>query len=472
MYFYNEFNITDMIYFLEEIIMILKMKKKAAITKPDCPALDNISLETGKLLDAVSGLSSFDVQLRFLSSELSDCTQAMQDISQENLAIIEQTTASMNQVNHSVSTAAQTLCAVTQTAQLLAQKNSDSKLLLDEASELKDEVLKDSQDMRISITKLVDLTAEIDKVVENVQGIASQTNLLALNASIEAARAGEQGKGFAVVAEEVRKLADDTKLYLKNMQVFMAQIKDAASQSKASLAKSLSTTDAMGQKLEVVHSSVTDNISMLHSVVKEVDSINESIQDITKSTEEINSAMSQSSQDAQHLNDVAEQVAEYTRSNTECAVSVEQIDETLSQITRQMYANLYVGGRKITPSEFTDTIEKAKKAHIIWTQKLHGMVDTMTVSPLQTNSDRCAFGHFYRVFYTESGKLAPLWKEIGADHKRFHSIGDNTLAAIKKHDSRKAASLYSEAESLSASLLKKLDSAVQLVQEAAEAKAI
>ena len=37
-------------------------------------------------------------------------------------------------------------------------------------------------------------------------------NLLALNASIEAARAGESGKGFAVVAEEVRKLAEDSKV--------------------------------------------------------------------------------------------------------------------------------------------------------------------------------------------------------------------------------------------------------------------
>ena len=367
---------------------MLKMKKKGTAIKPECPALDNIAQDTGKLLEAVSTLSKFDVQLRFVSGELSEYTREMQDISQENVSVTEETSAGMNQVNHSVTTAADTLHAVTETARTLASKNADSKVLLDEASRLKDELIADSKDMHSSITNLVNLTEEIDKVVENVQGIAAQTNLLALNASIEAARAGEQGRGFAVVAEEVRNLADGTKQYLESLRSFMAQVKEAAAQSRTSLAKSLSSTDAMGQKLELVHTSVSENVSMLEDVVEEVDSISTAIGSITRSAEEIDRAMEQNSHEAQRLSDVALHVAGSTDSNTECAEQVEQIDNVLSGIIQNIYANLSLGGRQVSLSEFNDAIDKAKQAHITWMENLKRMMDSMRFHPCrQTAAD-------------------------------------------------------------------------------------
>lgn len=74
-----------------------------------------------------------------------------------------------------------------------------------------------NESLRRSIEKAKAID-EIQQLTDAVLAISSQTNLLALNAAIEAARAGESGKGFAVVADEIRKLAEDSKNTVNEIQ--------------------------------------------------------------------------------------------------------------------------------------------------------------------------------------------------------------------------------------------------------------
>jgi methyl-accepting chemotaxis protein len=66
-------------------------------------------------------------------------------------------------------------------------------------------------------------SAEIDKMVADIEDVSFRTNLLALNAAVEAARAGEKGAGFAVVADEVRMLAQLTQKTSRDIRNLVIQ---------------------------------------------------------------------------------------------------------------------------------------------------------------------------------------------------------------------------------------------------------
>ena len=416
-----------------------------------------MAVSARQMLDIVSSLSNFDVGMSHISQQLTDFAEEMSTLSQSNLAIVEQTTASMNQVNETVKTTSETLDNLAQESEVLVQKNDESIELLKEVQLLKENVVKDTQVMSEKIQQLVDLATEVGKIVDSVQAIAEQTNLLALNAAIEAARAGENGRGFAVVAQEIRKLADDTKENLEGMRQFVNRIHGAAQEGKDSLDSTLESTGEMSEKIELVSATVGRNVDMLKNVIINVDTIHKYMQGIKNSTDEINQAMEASSKDAERLSYMTETIHKEAQESVEFAGQISQIDDQLSLIVKEMFDGLKGGRHAVSEEELQDLIRKAKQAHRNWIKGLKQMVEEMRIFPLQTNSRKCAFGHFYQAIEIEQPEIKDEWQKIDIIHNEFHGLGDKVINAVKQNNYTAANRLFGEAEKLSQQMLSLLD---------------
>lgn len=406
-----------------------------------------------KLMAVTSGISSFDVGMSYISDELLSFAREMEGLSESNLAIIEETTASMSDVNETIESTADVLERLNGDAEILVVQNDDSKKVLDEVQLIKGKVLEDTDIMGEKINQLVSLASEVKKIVESVQAIASQTNLLALNASIEAARAGEHGKGFAVVAEEVRVLADNTRDNLSGMRDFVADISKAAEEGKESLDRSVVSTGKMGEKIEVVSESVNANIEKLKNIVKEVGTINDSMEHIKFSANQVNQSMENTSLDAQRLAEMTQNVSRAADESISFAKQISNMDDELSTITEAMFAGLRSGNRAIRNDEIAQVLQKAKEAHGQWLTVLKKMVSEMRNYPLQFNPKKCAFGHFYNALKVDNPTIKTEWQKIGTLHNTFHTMGQSVLQRIQKNDEEGARELYEEAIVLSEQLL-------------------
>lgn len=120
------------------------------------------------------------------------------------------------------------------------------------AKEMMEEIVTTMKRVTASIDDYNKMTADIDK-------IAMQINIISLNASIEAARAGQSGKSFAVVAEEIRSLANSSKVSVRNSETTS---ENATAAIKAINEMVLQTRDRINNSYENV-AQIFENTSRL-----------------------------------------------------------------------------------------------------------------------------------------------------------------------------------------------------------------
>ncbi|MGF7143697.1 methyl-accepting chemotaxis protein [Anaerotaenia torta] len=405
-----------------------------------------LSQSAKQLLGLATKMSDFDVHMSHIAHDLKSFSEEIAGLSESNLAIVEETTASMSVVAEAVNNSSETLEKLAVASEELIESNNSSLQKIAQVNTLKENVMNNSSIMNSRIEELLEMTNKVNEIVSSIGSIAEQTNLLSLNASIEAAKAGENGKGFAVVASEIRKLADTTKKSLENMSTVMSDIQTAAENGRESMINTIESTSEMSGKIDDIYSTMQNNMLLFNRTIDNVREVNTTMAEVKISTNEINTAMDASSSDAERLSQMTRVISDDSEQCASLAQNITDMDDALSDITKDLFSTLKGGMSNLTNEELMLHIVNAKQAHGKWLATLQSIVNDGIIYPLQTNSTKCAFGHFYHSISVEHPSIQEDWNAIEEVHSNFHDCGDKVLEAIRNSHTDDALKHFKNAE--------------------------
>lgn len=320
--------------------------------------------------------------------------------------------------------------------------------------ELSEQTVQVSCSMRSDMDSLQNLIGHLNDVIVGIETISLQTSLLSLNASIEAARAGDAGRGFAVVAGEIRELAERTQQLTRNMGEFVNDIRAASQKSADSTMETISILDSMTEKIQ--------NVWALNSENQEhVSRVNETISSIAAVSKEISSSMTEMEN---QLRDSTEFMSNVSRDLIKAVEPVVDIEKTLDDTVKQMGTMTEDAFYHLKNEEFAKYVSNAITAHNTWLSNLQNMVRQRTVLPLQLNSTKCGFGHFYYAMTPQIPEILPIWNGLGEKHKRFHQYGAAVIQAIQNEQYSIAEQTCNEAQKYSLNLIADMEKMLQLIK--------
>jgi len=263
------------------------------------------------------------------SSQVAQASFAQQKNTEDSTHSMEELARSIQHISESI--------AEISTISRNTEENADNGLQI--MNNLQKQLVEIHEKTNLSVMstkELEKLSSMIGEFTTVITGISDQTNLLALNASIEAARAGEAGKGFAVVAEEVRKLAEDSKLAADRISQVVMNVQRETAKIVSVIHSTAEVLDAGRSIVHEAQQSFEGINNDVQVLAEQVDLVSSSTEEIAASTEEVTATMEDVSllakQTSESVDAVAQKAKNQAVSMNEMTMIIDRLNATAENL--------------------------------------------------------------------------------------------------------------------------------------------
>jgi len=252
----------------------------------------------------------------------------------ETATAVSQTTSTAEEVRQISESSGAKAKAVADNARKTTEIAQNGKKALEGIVEVMDNIRERVESIAESVVRLSEQGQAIGEIIASVNDIADQSNLLAVNAAIEAAKAGEYGKGFGVVAQEIKGLAEQSRLATTKVRSILLDVQKGTSaavmateQGNKAVEIGVRQSQEAGESIRVLADSVAEAAQVAVQIAASnqqqmagISQVTTAMENIKQGSTQTAASTKQAEMAASNLNELAQkikQMMEHYKTNKE-----------------------------------------------------------------------------------------------------------------------------------------------------------